>query len=44
MPVKVMYARVIKIYGQGNVDVMCNDKVRLCVIVINSAEEISGTI
>lgn len=28
-----MYARVIKIYGQGNVDVMCNDKkVRLCVI------------
>ena len=28
-----MYARVIKVYGQGNVDVLCNDKVvRLCVI------------
>lgn len=28
-----IYARVVKMNGQGNVDVMCNDKVlRLCVI------------
>ena len=26
-----MYARVIKVYGQGNVDVLCNDKLLGCV-------------